>query len=315
MPTKLEKRLQDVAHTTSLAGLFFDFVMEQPLNRLVESDHLVTLMTAYFDEQLAESAWHEHHKTFIEREIERAQTRGDTLRDWLDAEFQMELRSLVMQPVEFDRRFLREVVQQQSVRHMTTSIIQETLDRFASTLKPSGSGGGLVGSMGRGALGFASRAGKGILGQLGGQFESHLQTAIQSFVKNSTQLMLERLVVILSSPETARYLGQSGGAAYDALVDQSTESIWTFAHKNLSTDDLLDTIPGQLRHIIEKSEFRELLLSEFERFLAVEGDRPLKYFLGTAGAYEDLRAQMSKQAAPLIAEFAQSAAFKSWTKD
>ena len=41
MPTKLEKRLQDVAHTTSLAGLFFDFVMEQPLNRLVESDHLV----------------------------------------------------------------------------------------------------------------------------------------------------------------------------------------------------------------------------------------------------------------------------------
>ena len=54
MPTKLEKRLQDVAHTTSLAGLFFDFVMEQPLNRLVDSEHLVTLMTAYFDEQLAE---------------------------------------------------------------------------------------------------------------------------------------------------------------------------------------------------------------------------------------------------------------------
>ena len=204
MPTKLEKRLQDVTHTTSLAGIFFDFVMEQPLKRVIDADHLVTLMTTCFDQQLAESAWHDHHKRFIEREIERARARGDTLRDWLDAEFQMELRSLSMQPVEFDRRFLREVVQQQSVRHMTTSIIQETLDRFASTLKPSGSGGGLVGSVGRGALGFASRAGKGLLGQLGGQFESHLQTAIQSFVKNSTQLMLERLVVILSSSETAR---------------------------------------------------------------------------------------------------------------
>ena len=109
--------------------------------------------------------------------------------------------------------------------------------------------------LGRGALGFASRAGKGLLGQLGGQFESHLQTAIQSFVKNSTQLMLERLVVILSSSETARYLGQSGGAAYDALVEQPTGSIWTFIHKNLSSDDLMDTIPGQLRHI-EKANLK-----------------------------------------------------------
>ena len=62
----------------------------------------------------------------------------------------------------------------------------------------------------------ASRAGKGLLGQLGGQFETHLQAAVKSFVQNSTSLMLDRLIVILTSPETAQHFGRSGGAAYQS---------------------------------------------------------------------------------------------------
>ena len=77
----------------------------------------------------------------------------------------------------------------------------------------------------------------------------------------------------------------------------------------------MDTIQVSFGTSLKRANLKASLLSEFERFLDVEGDRPLKYFLWTAGAYETLRTQLSTQAAPLIAEFAQSGAFKNWTKD
>jgi hypothetical protein len=198
MKIDLAKRLKESDDAAQLVHLMFDHVMAQPVEALVDANMVLAHLDRAMDERITERWIREHLSTFLTRESARAEARQDTVGDWIAVELQAELRALSMRPVQFNRRFLREVVQQDSVKHMVKRIVEETLNRFVTTLKPGGSGGGLVGSVGRGALGFASRASKGILGQIGSQLESQLQSAATSFVQNSTALMLDRIIVILS---------------------------------------------------------------------------------------------------------------------
>ena len=257
MSHSIQKRLADVAEAGGLVGLLFDHLMSQPVKMVVDADVVLTQLDRTLDERLTERGVTAHLKPFLERERARSSVRKDRLGDWVSPELQAELRAMSMRPVKLDREFLKAVVQQGSVKHMVRSIVEEALDRFVSTLKPGGSGGGLIGSVGRGAFGFASRASKGILGQIGSQVEGQLQSAVSSFVQSSTSVMLDRLIVILTSPETAQHLGRSGAAAHDALIKYPTEDAWAFMERVVPVDDLLDCLPGQLSFPMARDDIRD----------------------------------------------------------
>ncbi|MEE2755140.1 MAG: hypothetical protein VYA30_00710 [Myxococcota bacterium] len=304
--------MADEAEAKVLCGIIFDFLTAQPIDAFIRTDTLVEQISNAFDEDLTEHWIKAHISGFAQRELERAETRDDQVKDWITLEMQAELRRLAIRPIHLDRGFLRAAVQQDSVKHMIKRIIEETLDRFVNTLKPSGSGGGLIGSVGRGAFGFASRAGKGLLGQLGGQFETHLQAAVKSFVQNSTSLMLDRLIVILTSPETAQHFGRSGGAAHDALMDQSTESVWRFINEHIPVDDLMEVMPQQLSHLVHHSGFIEIIQGEVEQFMATEAKTPVSVFLGTRERQQALRRAVIDLGTPLVQSLADSESFKDW---
>jgi len=311
MSTDLKTRLGTPADAGAFLGLAFDFALAQPVSTYVLADRIL----AHLDHALSEPRlveWTERHlRPFLERERARAKERGDRVRDWMTAELQAELRALAAKPVELDPKMVERLVRQDSVRHMLRSVVQETLDRFVDTLRPGGQGGGLLGSVGRSAFGFASRASKGILGNISSQIESQLKSAVTGFVQSSMNMMLDRVVHIIRSPEMRRQLSRSGVALYDEVVKSKTTDIWEFVMARVDLDDLLEAIPGQLAHNLERPAIRDGLLAEVAAFLDVEGERPVSTLLAPESV-ASLRADVIDIGTPLLGALAQTPAFAAW---
>lgn len=298
---KLLKGLGDAEAAGALVGAGFDFALAQPVRTYVDPERLLGHLDRALDERVVEAYLRDHVRPFFDREAERAVARDDRVGDWLTAEAQAELRALAAKPVEFDRRFLEGLVKQDSVRHMLRSVIEETLDRFVQSFKQT------MSSLSGGRLGM----GKGLLGGITGQIEQQLQRAVGSFVGGSMNLMLERLVAILSSPETARQLGRSKLQAYDAAVKTPTRKVAKSALK-APLDDLLETVPGLIAHNLARPEVRVGIVAEVEAFLAIEGERPVGDLLADEDAVAALRGEVVEVAGPLLSAFAEDPGFLAW---
>ncbi|MEE2788169.1 MAG: hypothetical protein VX589_12575 [Myxococcota bacterium] len=311
----LSTRLQDPLQAHALTMLGLEYIFEQPLSALIDIDDVLESLDQAMDESWTEAWLKTHLRTMIARESSSAQARGDTMADWIAAELQAELRAMAMRPVRFDRDFLEHAVQQDAVRHMLQRIIEETLDRFVNTVKPGGRGGGLLGSVGRGAFGFASRAGRGILGQIGEQLEQQLRGAASLFVKSSTSVMLHRVVELMTHPETERHLGTSRLAAYEGFLAMSTHRLWHHIDESASTDDIISALPAQIAFILGKPEFRARIREEMSAYLTVEGARSLNALLGNPSHVAQIKTNLAANISPLIVGFAASDGFKAWLSE
>jgi len=311
MSTDLKTRLSTPADAGALLGLAFDFALSQTVSTYVLPDRLLSHLDAALSEpRLVE--WTERHLApFLERERARAKERADRVRDWLTAELQTELRSLAAKPIDLDPKMVERLVRQDSVRHMLRSVVQETLDRFVDTLRPGGQGGGLLGSVGRSAFGFASRAGKSLLGNISGQIESQLKSAVTGFVQSSMSMMLDRVVHIIRSQEMQRQLSRSSVALFDEVMKSKTTDIWEFTMARVDLNDLLEAIPGQLAHNLSRPAIRDALLAEVSAYLEIEGDRPVSDLLAPE-SIALLRADVIRMGAPLLGALAQTPGFAAW---
>jgi len=122
-------------------------------------------------------------------------------------------------------------------------------------------------------------------------------------------VMLERLVAILSSQETARQLGRTKLQIYDEAMKTPTAKV-TKAQLKLSIDDLVEVLPGLLAHNLERPEIRDGILAEVRAALEVEGARTVRELLGSDAA--PLRAEVVEVGGPLIADLASAEPFLDW---
>jgi hypothetical protein len=311
---KLLAALADPTQTEALVGLAFDFAMTRPVSTFVSPERILGHLDHALDEALTEAALRTHLRPALDRELERARRRDDRLGDWLTAEAKAELRALAARPVRLDRRFIEGLVKQEAISDLVRSVVEETLDRFLQTLKPGGSGGGVFGAVGRSAVGIASGFGKGLLGGLGAQMESQLKGAAASFIAGSMHSVMDRVVAILTSPETATKLARMNVAAFDKAMEKKTLDLAKAAMK-LPVDDLLEVLPGLVAHNLARPDVRAGILEELEAALAIEGARTLGDVLETARDLDAWRAEVIEVGAPLVREFAATPAFKAWLAD
>lgn len=308
---KLLAALADETKTETLVGLAFDFALEQPVRTFIEPELLLAHVDRALSEAMTEAAIARHVRPFLDREQARAEARGDRVGDWLTPKGKETLRALAGRPVKLERSFLEGLVKQEAVTHLVRSVVEETLDRFLQTLKPGGSGGGVLGAMGRGAVGFASGLGKGILGGLGAQMEQQLKAAASAFIAGSMNVVMDRVVTLLAAPDTGVKLGRMNQTGFDEALKQKTGRVWAQAMK-LPVDELLAVVPGLIAHNLARPDIRAGILDEVRAFLEVEGSRTLGEILAEAGAVEAWRTETIAKAAPLVRTFAASAPFKAW---
>ncbi len=313
--TKLVRALGTKKHSSELMRRLFDFLLEQPVSVFVDAERVLNHLDRALDERLTDRWVREHLQPSLERERERSERRGDLVGDWLSEDLQELLRALLAKPVDLNPEFVSRAVQEGSVKHMLRSVVEETLDRFLTTIRPSGSGGGLLGSVGRGALGFASRAGKGILGQLGGQVEEQLRGAVGGFVETSATAMLDRLVAIITSDEMAQHLSDTGLSAFDSLMERPTHTVLEFIEGRAPMEEILDLLPAQLSHILNSEAFRSAVREEVVAGLEVEGDKPIRELFADDAQIDALRAEVVSVTTPLLQAFSKSDPFRSWLPD
>jgi hypothetical protein len=192
------------------------------------------------------------------------------------------------------------------------SVVEETLDRFLQTLKPGGSGGGVLGSLGRGAVGLASGLGRGLLGNLGAQVEGQLKAAASAFVASSMNLVLDRVVTILAAPETGARLGRLNATGFDEALKLKTHVVVGQGLK-LPVDDLLEVVPGLIAHNLARPELRAGLLEELRLALDVEGRRTIRAVLEDSRGTGIWRAEVLATVTPLLREFSRTPGFAAWS--
>jgi hypothetical protein len=309
--THLFQGFADPESAGALVGILFDFAIDQPVARYVEPEKVLGHVERALQPAFVERWVRDHLRPWLDRERTRAHARGDVVKDWLTPEAIAELRSFAARPVKLNKAFLEGLVKQDAVRHMLRGIVEETLDRFVTMMKPGGSGGGLVGAMGRGAFGIAGSLGKGVLGGISGQIESQLRGAIGGFLDSSMSFLLDRVVALASSPDTAARLGRMNLTGFDEALKVKTGRVADGVHQ-APLDDLLGTLPELLAHNIARPELRDGLLDEVRAWLEVEGARTVRQILDEAGATQHWRDEIVAVGGPLLGDASATEAFRAW---
>ncbi|MDY0003732.1 MAG: hypothetical protein RBU30_20705 [Polyangia bacterium] len=282
-------RLGDEESLEPLAQRIVDLLLEQPLRRFLSPETLLGHLLAACDAPLWERSLSLHASAFCQRDQERAKLRGDKLGDYLNEETKLLLRRELGEPLLLDRAFLEALVRQEAVKSILRSMVEETLQRFAQALKPGGPNG-LLGGLSKGPA-------VALLQRMAGQIEAQIQRAAASFVSQSLEVLLGRLVHILATQETAAQLGRLRLAGFEALLELPTRSAWSLARK-LPIREVLSLAPALVRHNLGREEIQAAALAEAEAFLAEEGSRSLGDLLGEKG-----RAHLRETARKLLPSY------------
>lgn len=307
----LAAALQNDSAAQALAGILVDFVLDQPTSTIVTPAHILADLDKALDERLTERNIHKHLRPFIDREIERAKGRGDTVGDWFTAEAKAELRALAARPINIPREKVTRWVKRDEVRRMVRSAVQDTLESFIDTVKPGGSGGGAVGAVGRRAFGFAKKASGGVLGSIGNQIEGQLKRGVNSFLANNLDSILEKAVRTATSEETKQRISKEAVRTFDRAMKMKGEEVARYAEK-LPWDDLLEALPGQLAHNLNREAIRDGIKAEVQAFLDADGDTPFREMFADEAAVTAWKAEAVEIVAPLLAQFWGSEAAAAW---
>ena len=293
-----------------LVGIVYDFAIEQRVDRFVEPARVVAWIQHWAGQKLVSRVLEAHVAKALEREQARAAARGDAVRAWLTPAAEQALLALAERPVVLERSFLKKLVEQDAVRHLIRSITSEVIRGFVQSLK---SGGGVLGSMGRGAFGMAQSMGKAIFGSVGREVEAQLSRAGDAFVKGSLSMLLERLIEVLSDPAMADELGTMRRDAAAGIMGLSTAELVREAAAQ-PVAELLGLVPGLLAHNLARPEVQAALLDEATAALALEGARTLRELVEdmAPGALAFFRAEAVRLAAPLCRELAATPALVAW---
>lgn len=300
-----EDLLRRLAHPESSASLgraVVSFLLSQPVSRFVVAEEVPGYLDSLAWPPLAERIIGTHVAAFCRRERERAKDRGDHFRDYLTPEALEFLRRELGRPVVLDRAFVDGLVRQDAVRHLLRSIVEETVHRFVQSLKPGGPEG-LFGSLPRGP-------GMGLFVKVATQIEAQIQRAASAFVQSSLEVLLGRLVQILSTPDTAKRLGGLRLAGFEALCGLSSRRAWALAHK-MPLDEALALLPGLLRHNLLRTELRKALVAEVDSLLSAEGEHSIRDLVDarTSGAWQE---EGARHFSPFLRDFLASEAFRKW---
>ncbi|MBN1945660.1 MAG: hypothetical protein JW797_08275 [Bradymonadales bacterium] len=310
---RLLTRLGDEQAVADLVGLVFDFCIDQPIGRYLSPGQMLEALDRILTPEIVERALQAHLRPFLDRERERAAARGDRVEEWLTETAQKELRRLVGRPIRLRRSFLEQLVQQEAVRHMLRSIIEEALGRFVDSLKPDRKGS-LLAALGRGAAGVASTMTRGLLGKLGSQLEAALSRAANSFIESSMDLMLRHTVDLLSSPEMAQRLGEMSQTGFDGAMELKVEQIFVALHR-MPTEKILALVPELVTHNLDRQEVRQAILEELAAMLEVEGHRSVRELLVESKSVDYWRGEAIRLVTPLVVQFTGEEPLARWLED
>jgi hypothetical protein len=310
---KIIKVLANRNAQEDLIGIAFDFCIDQPISSWIKPEDLIKNIEKYFDPTAFGSILQKEIPTMIENWKQKAQSQGQSLKDFLTAEIQAELRFWAGSPLHLSSRQIQSWVNHPLTEQILSQLIRDSLERFVSTIKPGGQGGGLVGSLGRTALSFASKTTKGLFSGLSDQFEDQFKDLIGQFIQSSMHSILQRLALLLSAADVAQTLGESRLELYEGLLKKPLKDLLEQA-QGYSTEVWSEMIPDLIFFQLNRDFVRNGLIEESNRLLGIYGQDPMRKYLGSDEKIQALRTESIGQIQPKIDAFVQTQAFLDWAE-
>jgi hypothetical protein len=314
---KMIKVLDQAEARQDLIAIAFDHAIELPINQWIKPEDWISQLEKYVDPSLFGTILQKELPIILEGWKKRAEGQRQTVKDFLNAEVQAELRFWAGSPLHLSSRQIQAWVNHPLTEHILTQLIKDTLERFISTIKPGGQGGGMIGSLGRTAFSLAStitsKTTKGLFSGLGDQFEDQFKELTTSFIQGSMHSVIQRLALLLSAPEVATSLGESRLELYENLLKKPISQLLAQA-QDIDMALWAEMIPDLIQQQLNRDFVRQGILEEAQRLLDIYGDQPIKSYLGAQDKIEALKQRMLAQFEPQVSSFVKQPAFEEWLK-
>jgi len=302
----------DDARLASLLDAAFDFLCEQPLERLIDVPRLVGALdgaAAHPDGERRLAGFVARHLAPLrERLLARARASAVPLGAWLPDEAQAALAELLGRPAPLPRALVEEVAAGGGVRENVRAMLHEAVS--GALARGGGSGRGMRGLVGWGAR-AAGAAGRGLLGGLGDDLQRALEERLREFVDGHIGEVQARMAKKLASDETARLLGRRRRDAFLHLLGR-TEADVARQLDRVPFAELEALVPSVLAHNLRRPELRAALRDEAAHALADLAARPLGALLDDLALRARAREALREHGLPLARAFVASPAFAAW---
>ena len=303
----------------ALTEVAIDYLFELPIGRYLDLELLVKTTREAYKPQALKALVMRVLPQVIERWRDYTDTTPLTpIGDWLTPELDAELRAFVMRAQVLSPERVQRWAHHPLTRHITRAFVEETLERFIQRVKPGGDGGGVLGAASRGALGWAQRASRGVLGGVAEQLQSQLTSLTSDFIAASMTPLLDQLAVIMNTPEVARLTAEAQLRGYSELTQRSIAELIHTVQRELPTwdesqiDEWTELGSEWVEHFISLPEVSKWVTELQEQLVTDLGDQSLRSLVGGEEPAQAMRQALIDTLSPHVIEMSQSPTLRAW---
>ena len=314
----LLKALRDEAASQALVGIAVDYLLALPLNRYLDLELLLDTAREAYEPQALKDLLIRTLPRAIERGRELSARDWAPLGEWLTPELDAELRSIAMSARPLKAERVQRWVHHPLTRHITRAFVEETLERFIQRVKPSGDGGGMIGAASRGALGWAQRASRGVLGSVAEQLQSQLKGLTSDFITASMSTLLDQLALIINTPEVARLLADAQLKGYLDITSRPLGDLIDMVRQEAPTieeaqvNEWSELIAEWVEHVLARPTVSELV-TELQRQVIYDlGDKSIEELVGGDESVSALRRALITTLSPHLSSISERPEFLAW---
>ncbi len=295
----LLRKAGDPAEAQQLAGMIFDFCLDQRLDRFLALEQILEQLDrpAYLGPLL------EHLRQFVGRQAKRSADTTDRIDASLTPEARRLLADLAAQPIALERSFIESVVEHEAVKQLLRMVVMESLTLFIKDLKDGGNK--FIPSFGK--LGI----GAGLFQKFAAQFETGLHSVTEAFVNASLDRVLKTVVQSANLEQMSALFSKFIGSGLKAALKLETSVFWRDLLR-LRLVELLEVVPGLLRHNLTRPGIRKMILAELGEVLTKEGSKTLRQIVQDEDLLLRWRQTASELGGPFISDFSHTDKFKEW---
>ena len=315
--------LQDDSATEALLQLGIDFFLDQELQSWLDLEiFFETIQSAYHADsvkkiirnKLLTIEWNTHGLDHIQ---------DLPLSTWLTPELDVELRAVLAQAQFLSKTRIHDFVQHPLTKHITKAFVEETLQKFVQKIKVGGESNSLFGMASKSALGWASKASKGVFNGLGDQLQQHLGTFTQEFISASMDVLLDQLAHIIATDEVSDLLTQAQLDYYDQSKTKSLRQYLETINLNplkeqsesqfrIKLERWSELIADWLSYLLEHPQSAETM-GELHKYMITEfGSSTLRELIQDEDMIKQFKQGITPSFKQQIHRFAQQKDFNNW---
>jgi hypothetical protein len=284
-----------------LVDLGSDYVLDQPVNRLVDvawlAEHTVHSLDAWSHSEQAED-WISDQVRALQ-----ARTPQGTLGEHIPTEVSDPLLQLVQRPFVPDRAIIGRLLSHKAVESLVRELLVGALQSFAHKLKPNMPSSSRLRSL--------KRMGDGVLGGLGSVLEGQAENRVRDFVDATMAQVMGQIADYICNPANSEAFGRFRGHLLNQLFQTPLVDLDRELDK-LDPEVLVKTVTASARALAGREGLQAQLEQLIQSAVDGAGQTTLREHLVQAGVADEWHTEVRSKLSQSAEGFVQTEAFGGW---